>query len=254
MARKFVAANPDKITVGSLGYQASACTISLWYNNTTTPGASFPNRFSGVTRSQSGAGLTNYGIDWNSTTIDFFYTTASNVFVAFSGAYTPDTGVWHNIVFVSDFTTGGSVCYLDGVALSMSTSGTPGTPSNSSGGPNLIGINGNGTGDPTNAILADVVVWNALLTASEAKALAQGARPNRIRPGTIAGWWPLDGLSSPEQDYSGNVSNGTVTGTTLASGPPTMPITTPRYPRFELFTGGGGGGGGGSPMLGRIGV
>lgn len=78
--------------------------------------------------------------------------------------------------------------------------------------------------------LADVAVWNVILTTSEITALCRGARPSRVRPLSLLSWWPLDGLQSPEPDLSGNAHNGTLTGTASALGPPFMPFT-PRWPQ-----------------------
>lgn len=81
-----------------------------------------------------------------------------------------------------------------------------------------------------NGSLADIASWNIVLSAGEFAALAQGARPGKIRRANLNGWWPLDGLQSPEPDYSGNIFNGTLTGTALAAGPPVMQFT-PRWPQ-----------------------
>ncbi len=79
--------------------------------------------------------------------------------------------------------------------------------------------------------LADVAVWNVILSAAEGASLVQGARPFTIRPKSLIGYWPVDGLQSPEPDLSGSKNNGTLTGTALASGPPIAPFT-PRWPQF----------------------
>ena len=44
------------------------------------------------------------------------------------------------------------------------------------------------------------------------------------------GYWPLDGISSPEPDLSGNWHPGTLTGTTYADDPPFL-----RQPSQEWF-------------------
>jgi hypothetical protein len=83
-----------------------------------------------------------------------------------------------------------------------------------------------------NGNIADAAVWNTALSDGEVAALAKGARPYSVRPGSLVGYWPLDGLQSPEPDLSGKANNGTLTGTALVSGPPVMQFT-PRWPQFN---------------------
>lgn len=80
--------------------------------------------------------------------------------------------------------------------------------------------------------LADLALWNVALTPGEVSALASGMRPNRVRPGALRLWLPLDGLASPEPDFSGGAFNGTLfNGPTLGAGPP-VTLFTPRWPQF----------------------
>ena len=81
-------------------------------------------------------------------------------------------------------------------------------------------------------LIADVAVWSVILTAGEAAALRAGARPYNIRQAALTGYWPLDGLSSPEPDLSGFSNNGTLNSApTLAAGPP-IALFTPRAPQL----------------------
>lgn len=68
--------------------------------------------------------------------------------------------------------------------------------------------------------IAEPLIWNVDLVANEAIALAKGCRATSVRPAFIVGYWPLNGLTSPEPDLSGNVNNGTLTGTAYANHPP----------------------------------
>ena len=82
-----------------------------------------------------------------------------------------------------------------------------------------------GLGDTQfNIHLADFAVWDVVLSAGEISALASGIRPHTLDKQTIL-YLPLDGLASPEPDFSGGNNSGTVTGTTFASGPPVALFT-----------------------------
>jgi hypothetical protein len=85
-----------------------------------------------------------------------------------------------------------------------------------------------------NGRIADAALWSVPLTAAEIASLAKGARPWQVRPSSLQGFWPLDGLTSPEPDLSGLKNNGTLTGTSLAFGPPFMAFT-PRWPMGGIF-------------------
>src|ERR1700722_8841835 len=79
---------------------------------------------------------------------------------------------------------------------------------------------------PFAGYVADVVIWNDILSPGERAALGTVcANSKKIRPQSIVGAWPLYGASgaSTEPDLSGNVLNGTLTGTVAANGPPCTP-------------------------------
>jgi hypothetical protein len=89
------------------------------------------------------------------------------------------------------------------------------------------------TGQALQGNMADTALWNVVLSATEIAALAKGIRPPQVRPAALIGYWPLDGLQSPEPDLSGNRNNGTLTGTVNAFGPPIRPIT-PRMRKLQF--------------------
>jgi hypothetical protein len=156
---------------------------------------------------------------------------------------TLSTSVWHSVVFTADWTQNPwvSTCYIDGVSQSVSNAGgvTTGTPSASDTN-HFIGQTTVGTAFWSGSLAEIAVYKGIILTAGEAKAFSLGVRAKDIRKSLI-GYWPLDGLKSPEPDLSGNANNGTLTGTLLAPGPP-LAMFTPRWPINFLSTGGGGGG------------
>jgi hypothetical protein len=138
-------------------------------------------------------------------------------------------GTWHQIAGAFDGTNIWT-CYIDGVQVDTRTNAT--APIHTAIELDIGQTNLNGTAARWfNGNIADVGIWNVQLSAGEIAALGNGFRPKDIRPASLQGYWPLDGLQSPEPDFSGKVHNGTLTGTSLASGPP-VAMFTPRWPQF----------------------
>jgi len=85
-----------------------------------------------------------------------------------------------------------------------------------------------------NGSLAEVGIWNVVLTINELRALAGGvlvpfggALPYRVRPSALLAYLPLWGFASPEIDLSGNGHTGTLTGTSAANHAP-VTLFTPK--------------------------
>lgn len=70
------------------------------------------------------------------------------------------------------------------------------------------------TAKSINGRIAEVAVWAAALNTDEIAALAAGISPRFIRHTSLEGYWPLQGIGSPEPDYSGNGRTGTLNGDT----------------------------------------
>lgn len=110
-----------------------------------------------------------------------------------------------------------------GLSCNTSTNGH----SRTAGGNNLI-IGGTSTNTVPAAnfpgIIAEVAVWNDILSPQEMVAL-QTSCPAKIRRTALVGYFPLWGASgtSIEPDLSGNILNGTLTGTAKANHPPCTP-------------------------------
>ncbi len=68
-------------------------------------------------------------------------------------------------------------------------------------------------------------IWNVAFTDAEVAAAASGIDPCRMRPDALVGYWPIWGLHSPEIDLTSGGRLMTVTGTTLANGPPIQPFS-----------------------------
>lgn len=81
-------------------------------------------------------------------------------------------------------------------------------------------MNDNGTWlDFIPGTLAHVGFWNQPLDAAEIALLGAGLPPSNVEIGNLIGYWPLDGLSSLELDWSGNNNHGVLTGTSWAEDP-----------------------------------
>jgi hypothetical protein len=146
----------------------------------------------------------------------------------------PSSGVWHSIGITYDgsLTSNKPSIYVDGVAQTVTVQNGPlGAVSTINF--NFVMGNQNATTASHDGYLADVGYWSSvILTAAEISALAKGARPNTIRPTALKGYWPLDGLQSPEEDISTFKNNGTLTGTQPAFGPP-YAMLSPRWPQHN---------------------
>lgn len=148
----------------------------------------------------------------------------------------PSAGVWHPYLFQIDGTQSNNAnltfpfIYVDGASQTVIADINSATAHNM-GNYTLYSMSRAGTTLFGAGSMADLAIWGVLLTAGEALALARGIRPGAIRPSSLTVWQPMDGLTSPEPDLSGNAKNGTLTGTAYAPGPPTT-LFTPRWPMF----------------------
>jgi hypothetical protein len=218
MARKFTGGT-DHIGLGSssvLGI-GQPITVAGWFFQDGSIGGGLQNIFN-KTLDNSHA----YGLIQVANTIQF-QLDGGNIS---SSPTTYSNNVWNHAAGTLSGTNG--VIYLNGTSVGSNGSASFHNPT--TGTAQISGDAFNGDRIMTGNI-CDVAVWSAALTALEVAALANGARPYQIRPGSLIGYWPLDGLQSPEPDLSGNANNGTLTGTSLAFGPPLMQFT-PRWPQF----------------------
>lgn len=96
-------------------------------------------------------------------------------------------------------------------------------------GGNNLNMGGHGGTANFNGIIGEVNFWNTTLSNSQALALlsvcASGASARKFNIPQPIGTWPLYGASgaSIEPDLSGNLHNGTLTGTAQANHPPCTP-------------------------------
>ena len=139
--------------------------------------------------------------------------------VTTSGVLT--TGTWHRIVYVFDGSLVGN-----SERLKLFVNGTQGTLTFNGGAvPATIGATTAsvlvGGPPPGNNFpecrMAYVFVWIAALSIAEAE---MALRTGRARRSEL--FYAMLSSASPEPDFSGNVRNGTVTGTTIVDNPPAV--------------------------------
>lgn len=102
--------------------------------------------------------------------------------------------------------------YLNGA---LSATGAAADPVSSGGAPKIAAFAGRyGGGDFSAGQLADLAIWDVVLTATEFAALGAGVSPLLIRPQNLQIWWPLIG------DANGPIGGvASVTGTTVTDHP-----------------------------------
>jgi hypothetical protein len=208
----------DHITASALS--PTAATASIWIYQTSTDGYAVAfNAPNAVDRSW---GFFLVGGSPNKMAI--YGEASGGSFHYDPGSTTISLNTWYHLAFTYN-STSGLTGYVNGaVDGTAAASGTLAAATSL-----VMGQGTGGTNFPGR--VADAAVWNTTLTAGEVLSLSQGARPKDVRPGSIIGYWPLDGLVSPEPDMSGGHNSGTLTGTSLAPGPPVM-MFTPRWPSF----------------------
>lgn len=150
-----------------------------------------------------------------------------------SGA-TVGTGSWNHGAAVFSSTTSRTV-YLNG------TAGTTATNTIATSTPTKVSIGTRYSAGTRigffNGKIAEVGIWNVVLTAAEITMLSLGYSPLLIRPQNLVAYYPLIGRNSPENDMKG--TGLTLTGTSNADH---CRIIMPRatWTRWALANGAGG--------------
>lgn len=129
----------------------------------------------------------------------------------------PDT-TWHSYVYTWSTTNQGGSFYKDGVLLPSTGSGNIGYVVKPSGS-FIIGNHANVGAPPPGVAICDVGFWKTELTPGQAQALALGTRSQNVQIGSLRTVIPLMGAASPEVSFTGVALSGTVTGTTVVTGP-----------------------------------
>lgn len=221
MARLFNGAT-DQVTTGNFSLSAAA-SLSLWVKANSNA-----NAYSGLFSHRDAAPVNFLAVYLKSTGKYAWYARATTLLSVDPGTATNSNGAWTHLALTYD-SVGGLKTYVNGT--SDGTVAANGVLLTGAASVSVLMGYDNYTGATAHLVgsLADVAEWSVALTVAEITALATGARPHTIRPASLNAYWPLDGISSPEPDLSGNARNGTVTGTTIASGPP-IAMSTSRWP------------------------
>jgi len=135
-------------------------------------------------------------------------------------------GVWNHLAGVFGSTTS-RFAWLNGV---QSTEGTT-SQTLSSIDTLSIGIWRRSSGDLLgfNGRLAEAGLWNVALSDAEIGALSRHVLPWRIRPASLVGYWPLNGLETTEPDYSTNHNPLADTGSTTKGNHAPVPPLSGRF-------------------------
>lgn len=138
----------------------------------------------------------------------------------------PANGAWYHFCGAYSAPTTTGLAYVNGVQDGSATT-VPAATSTTS--PLAIGqTQATGGNSPWVGAIAEVGIWNRVLTPAEVAALATGVPAPVAAPSGLVGYWPLHGVSTTEPDLSGQGNNGTVSGTTVAAPPPVGPLVRPR--------------------------
>ena len=144
---------------------------------------------------------------------------AADAFGKATGATTVSTGSWVHVAGTVNFASPNITVYLNGTSDGTATptfgSATyaPGTPTI----PDMIGCFASSL-PPTDTSyqwdgeIAELGLWDVVLTASEASALAKGVPPTRIRSTRLCAYWAIHGDPSSILNRVGSTAAGAVTG------------------------------------------
>jgi hypothetical protein len=148
---------------------------------------------------------------------------------ALSTAGSLRAGIWHSVVGRSKGAIGAGAlsAFVDG-----RFEGTDTLPSSNPNNATVVRIGRDGTGtQQLDGRVAHAAIWNTALTQNEIIDLARGVSPLLIRPGNLAGYWPLDSYGGAG-DAAEEIRNTRLspTGTVTVTPGPTMPIDTRQIP------------------------
>lgn len=219
--------------LGGLLNGAAAISVHAWIHaDTFTTGATNNNRVLNVALNNTESALILSGSDTGSGAIRAQFgarVATGEAFTQVTGTTTISTGTWYALGGVANFSGDVARVYLNGTQEATTaptwtaTSLTMGSPTTSA---DRIGATAFtiATATQFDGLIEGVAGWNVELTAEEFKSLARGVSPLAVRPLSLAFYYPLWGLHSPEIELVNNKIQ-TITGTLAAGtiGAPTMP-------------------------------
>lgn len=207
MARNFAGAASDKVAT-TLASNSNLRSYSIWTYRATDGGGSLGRIFhkgtsgSTVNFNNNSAGSYDFSRTWSGG----------------NGLWSidrPTADAWHHILIVYDSTatTGDPIIYLDGSSVTVTeNSGPSGTRTDNAEVYN-VGNRGDNNNRNWGGDLAEFAVWDRLLTAADAAALARGLSPLALSPNLIE-YAPL-----VRENVSRKLSPPTVTGTAVVPHP-----------------------------------
>lgn len=133
-------------------------------------------------------------------------------------------GQWYFIAFTRNITTNIVTLYVGTPGTLLASFGTFnytfGDPSGATTGNMMAFGQSSGTLYLDDSSIAELCIWDRILTLGELQAVMCGWLPPALNLKLYA---PLEGVDSPEPDYSGNNKPGTVTSAIYGSHPPIGP-------------------------------
>jgi hypothetical protein len=150
--------------------------------------------------------------------------------IAFSSGSILTNNVWNHIAITyTGNPTGTLIYYQNGSQIKSVTASSSYIAPLTASGDEIHVFNGPSAAN----IVADVAMWNIVLTQVEITGLAQGQRPPTIRPASLQVYQRLDGLVLPDPGINGMVLTQTAGSSHAVAGPPYAPLSPP-WPQFSV--------------------
>ena len=223
MSRDFDSASAGKLELAEAIITARPFSFACWFRKEGTSGAQGT-----LISINDGTANNFFRLHWTATTLFLALQSEAGGSNSATGttAIQPDT--WYHGAGVGEEGVSDRV-YLNGVQ--EGTQGVVKVPAGLS--TTDIGVR-NSASHPMNGLIAEVGIWNAVLTLDEIKALAAGEVPARVRPGSLKLYLPIWGIpvAGPEVDHFGNGKSFTVSADAQVLGRH-APVT--RYAKKRLL-------------------
>lgn len=210
MARTFISASSQTLSVASLPASAVPLTLAAWVK-----ASSVALAFDAITLRDAGSQEV-FRLRVNASAAVLAQTAAAGAFASGTATGAVSAGTWTHVAAVFASATS-RIAYRDGGnAGSDATNKVPGTMATTE-------ICGAATTGNTIQI-ALPAIWSAALSAGEVAALAAGLDPRLLQSkrAALVAFWPLALGLSPEPDWVSAARNLTVTGATRSDDPPNL--------------------------------